>query len=217
MTLTTTNVTNSYAGNGVTTAFAVTFQFRDSTDLVLYEIDANGVPTLLVETTDYAVSGGAGSTGSVDLTARGAPASGETLLIIRSTRDDQQIDLTDPTTAPWSSTEESADRARMRTQELSEAGPPIPAFRTVASAASITVISRDSRLLVTGSTSVDNILGGFDGQLLIIRAAASVTFNNESTGAGELHLGANNSLTAGDILTLVSDGTDWWRVALAVN
>lgn len=67
-----------YAGNGATTAFSVTFQFFEASTLrVRTAID--DVVTLKVLNTDYTVSGGAGSTGTV--TFGTAPPTGTNVII----------------------------------------------------------------------------------------------------------------------------------------
>jgi hypothetical protein len=77
----------SYAGNGVTTVFAIPFAFDTSSDLKVLSTDSSGNVTEL--TTGWAASGGAGSTGTLTFTT--APAAGVTITIL----DDP--DITQPT------------------------------------------------------------------------------------------------------------------------
>lgn len=82
MTVSTTNVLDSYAGDDSTTAFVTTFQFDLETDLVVLLVnDTTGAVSTQVLTTDYTVSGGDGSTGTVTFVT--APATGETVEIWR--------------------------------------------------------------------------------------------------------------------------------------
>lgn len=84
MTVSTTAVSVSYAGNGVTTAFPITFSFGAPADLsVVLVDDASGVETPLVLATNYTVKQSANGTGT--LTAAVAPATGKTLRIDRET------------------------------------------------------------------------------------------------------------------------------------
>lgn len=89
MTVSSTTNRKTYAGNGVTTSFATSpVVFFDTSDLVVTAVtDATGATETLVENTDYTVSGGSGSTGTVDTSGGtspyGAPASGVTLVILR--------------------------------------------------------------------------------------------------------------------------------------
>ena len=94
MTLETTTVKKSYAGDGGTVAFPTTFIFWDVADIEVILLDALGVETTWVEGTEYDLTGGSGSTGTVTVKTVPTdytPAIGETLLI-RSNRDDKQDD-----------------------------------------------------------------------------------------------------------------------------
>ena len=57
MTVSTTTLKNSYAGNGSTTVFAYAFKIFASSEIKVYiRTDATGVETLKSETTHYTVS-----------------------------------------------------------------------------------------------------------------------------------------------------------------
>lgn len=76
-------ITNStgqvrYAGNGVTTAFPVTFQFFEA-DTIRVQAVVDETATLRVLNVDYTVSGGAGETGTVTFAT--APPTGTTVVI----------------------------------------------------------------------------------------------------------------------------------------
>src|SRR5215469_7224269 len=105
MAVTTTNNNISYTGDGSTTNFAVTFQFFASTDLVVYVTDMNGNTTTKVLNSDYTVTGGSDSTGTVVFTV--APATGYTIQIVRAvpyTQPDSYVDndIADATVWMWS-------------------------------------------------------------------------------------------------------------------
>jgi hypothetical protein len=106
----TTSVT--YVGNGVTTAFPVTFPFFEIT----VEETIAGVTTALVEGSDYSVSGGAGSTGTVTISP--APASGTTIVIRRTTDRRQLADYVENDPFPAQTHEQALDRLTMVVQEL---------------------------------------------------------------------------------------------------
>jgi hypothetical protein len=72
----------SYNGNGSTTVFAYTFKIFDEDDLTVIIRAANGTETTKTITTHYTVSG-VGNSGGGNVTMLTAPASGETLVIIR--------------------------------------------------------------------------------------------------------------------------------------
>jgi len=85
MTISTTAMRADFAGNGVTTIFAMPAGFRvfaDSELRVVKRTDATGAEVLLVLNTDYTVSG-AGAYASVSVTCTVAPATGTTLLVDR--------------------------------------------------------------------------------------------------------------------------------------
>lgn len=107
----------AYAGNGVTTLFPVPFNFFGDSDLVVVSVDdVTAVETLKVLNTDYTVAGGDGATGSVTMLA--APASGTTLVIVRSIPYTQEIDYEQNDPFPAGVTEEGFDRNTMLSQQL---------------------------------------------------------------------------------------------------
>ena len=107
-----------YAGNGVTTAFATSpMVFFDASDLEVYDVlDSTGVATLKTITTDYTVSGGAGSTGTVTMLT--APASGHTLVIVRSLPLTQEDDFVQNDASDAEVVEDAFDRQTMVAQQL---------------------------------------------------------------------------------------------------
>lgn len=115
---------DSYAGNDVTLTFAVSFPFFEEDELeVVLLTDATGVEAAQVLNTDYTVTGGAqglalAATGSVIMEVE--PATGETLVIHRTTDREQQLDLTRGGPLAPNSMEGSLDRAIMLDQEDNE-------------------------------------------------------------------------------------------------
>jgi hypothetical protein len=110
--------TISYTGNGsTTTAYTVPFNFYDAADLKVYLVDASGNSTLLTITTNYTVSGGGGSTGSVTTTA--AIPSTRTVLIQRMVPYTQLTSFTTGDRLPANSIETALDKLTMETQQLS--------------------------------------------------------------------------------------------------
>lgn len=70
MAVSTSESRNVFSCNGVTQAFALTFTFLDSESLVVNKLTTStGSTSVLVEGTDYTVSGGDGSTGTVSTTS----------------------------------------------------------------------------------------------------------------------------------------------------
>ena len=83
MPISSTDVRTSFTGNGITTVFSVAWSFFDATDIAAYTVDAStGVETYLVNGTDFEVTGGGGSGGSVEFAT--APTAGTTVVIERA-------------------------------------------------------------------------------------------------------------------------------------
>ncbi len=117
MTISTTTNSVQYTGNGVTTVFSVPFVFYDASDLIVtYTVIATGVDTVKTITTDYTVSGGSGSTGSV--TALSAPASTIRVTIERSIPYTQETDFLEGAAVLAETVEESFDRGVVLSQQL---------------------------------------------------------------------------------------------------
>jgi len=114
-------ITNStgqvrYAGNGVTTAFPVTFQFFEA-DTIRVQTVVDEVATLQVLNVDYTVSGGAGETGSVTITP--APPSGTTIVIDLDMPFTQEtIDLAPNGPLPAEDVEQGFDRIVTTVKQL---------------------------------------------------------------------------------------------------
>lgn len=105
MTLTSTIVKDQYNGTGAQTAFPTTYVFWEADDLQVIHTDALAVETIWVRGTQYTVTGGNGSTGTVNVSTSPTdytPASGTTLTIISNLADTQPTSL--PAGGPFPST-----------------------------------------------------------------------------------------------------------------
>lgn len=125
MSVTSTTNRKSYAGDAVTTSFATNpVVFFDSSDLAVSVVSAAGVETALTENTHYTVTGGDGSTGTVNLAGGsapyGAPAAGVTLLILRQLPLTQPVDLVQNDGSDAEVQERAYDRLTMMVQQLNE-------------------------------------------------------------------------------------------------
>ena len=99
----------SYNGNGSTTVFAYGFQIFDQDDLTVIIRNASGGETTKTITTHYTVSGvGAASGGNVTMGT--APASGESLTIIREQPLTQGLDLVPNDPFPATLVEDTLDK-----------------------------------------------------------------------------------------------------------
>ena len=118
MTISNTTIRSSDNGNGVTTAFSVTFPFYEDTDLTVVLVDTSDVEAAQTITTEYTVSGGAGSTGTVTMVT--PPASGERLVIYRASPLTQDADYPEGDPFPAATHEAALDRLTMQNQEQSD-------------------------------------------------------------------------------------------------
>jgi hypothetical protein len=117
MTISTTTSRVDYTGNGVTTAFAVPFAFFGASELtVIQRVIATGAETTLALSTNYTVSGGNGSTGTV--TAVVAPAATVQWTILRSTARTQLVDYVPNDPFPAETHERALDRLTAQVQEI---------------------------------------------------------------------------------------------------
>lgn len=102
----------AYSGNGVTTVFAVPFEFRESTDLlVLLKDTTTEEVTELILDTDYTVSGGDSESGFVTMDV--APSADEELTIIDNPAAIQEAEIEEGAEFPSEDVEISLDRTAM--------------------------------------------------------------------------------------------------------
>jgi hypothetical protein len=119
MTISPTTRKYQYNGNGVTTIFAYNAIFYNATDLVVTRTQiSTGVDTLLVNVTDYTITGGNGATGSV--TAVVAPTNDQRITITSALPNEQQTDFKDNEPFRASEIEDGLDKLTVQVQELNE-------------------------------------------------------------------------------------------------
>ena len=122
MTVSTTTLKASFSGNGSTTAFAYSWKIFASTELKVYIRSSAGAETLKSEgsgSANYAVSG-VGETGGGNVTFVTAPASGETVVILRDTALTQGTDYQPADPFPAADHEDALDRLTHIVQEQQE-------------------------------------------------------------------------------------------------
>ena len=108
-----------YNGNGSTTVFAYTFKIFNQNDLTVIVRSAIGTETVKTITTHYTVSGVGGSGGG-NVTMLTAPASGETLTVLREQDLIQELDLVENDPFPAQSLEDALDKLTFMVQQHSE-------------------------------------------------------------------------------------------------
>ncbi len=118
MTVASTSNRKTYTGDDATVAFATSpVVFFDEGDLDVYLVTtATGNAVLQTITTHYTVSGGAGSTGTVTMLI--APASTETLVIVRTLDITQEVDFVNNEATDAEVAEDALDRLTMIAQQI---------------------------------------------------------------------------------------------------
>ena len=118
MTLSSTENRVSYAGNDRTTAFTFPYLFFANSHLTVILVDdATGVETTQTITTHYTVTGAGNSSGGT-VTMVTAPATDETLVIVREVPLTQGLDLEENDPFPSNSVEQQFDTLTMLAQQL---------------------------------------------------------------------------------------------------
>ena len=122
MTVSSTTTKKSASGNGSTTAFPYDFKiFSDDEITVIIRTDSTGAEVTKTKTTHYTVSGvGSSSGGNVTFTTGNTPASGETVVLLRSTARTQLTDYTPNDPFPAASHEDALDKLTFIAQEIEE-------------------------------------------------------------------------------------------------
>lgn len=124
MTVSSTENRKQYAGNGATTSFATSpVVFFVAADLTVYIVNnTTGAVTNLTLNTHYTVSGGGGSTGTVNLAGgsspHGALLTGTTLVIVRDLAITQASDFVNNDSSDAEVAEDALDRLTMIAQQL---------------------------------------------------------------------------------------------------
>ena len=168
----------SYNGNGSTTVFAYTFKIFDQDDLTVIIRSANGTETVKTITTHYTVSG-VGNAGGGNVTMLTAPASGETITILREQDLIQELDIVPNDPFPATSVEDALDKLTFMVQQHEETlGRTIKASRTnTISGSEFTISAADRANKVfafdsSGNVSIAQELGTYRGNW-----AASAAYN----------------------------------------
>lgn len=109
----------TYAGDGGSVAFPVSFYFLANADLVVLLVDADGISTTQVLNTDYTLTG-AGVEAGGTVTMLTAPPSGYTLIIYRDPAVTQLTDYAPNDPFPAETHERALDRLTMISQRNRE-------------------------------------------------------------------------------------------------
>ena len=199
MTISTTNIKNSYAGNSNTSVFQYTFKILANTELQVIIRASSGTETVKTLTTHYTVSGvGNASGGNVTFTSGNIPATGETVVIRRVTAQTQNLDLVENDPFSAETVESAFDKLTSINQELQEQ---LDRSIKVSRTATITTpeitddaTARAGKLL--GFDSTGNVLDAtIDGSGVAVSATNAA---NSATASANSATASANSATAAE-------------------
>lgn len=215
----------SYNGNGSTTVFAYTFKIFDEDDLTVIIRAANGTETTKTITTHYTVSG-VGNSGGGNVTMLTAPASGETLVIIRELDLVQELDIVPNDPFPASSVEDALDKLTFMVQQHEETlGRTIKASKTntiTGSEFTISAADRANKVFAfdgSGNVSITQGIGIYRGNwaastAYAVRDIVKDTSNNNiyiantaHTSSGSQPISTNADVAKWDLLVDAASAT----------
>ena len=169
MTVSSTTTKVSYSGNGSTTVFAYTFKIFAAAEITVIIRSSTGTETVKSLTTHYTLSN-IGVDGGGNVTFGSAPASGETVLLIRNTPNTQTLDLVENDPFLSSSFEDTLDKIThqlIEQQEEIDRSIKVSRTNTITSSEFTTNASdRASKVLgfdSSGELSVTTELGTYKG------------------------------------------------------
>ena len=122
MTVSSTTTRKSAGGDGSNDTFGYNFKIFDDDDItVIIRTDSTGAETIKTKTTHYTVTGvGDASGGNVVFTSGNIPASGETVVLLRTTARTQLTDYVPNDPFPAATHEDALDKLTFIAQELEE-------------------------------------------------------------------------------------------------
>ena len=179
-----TNRSGPYNGNGSTTVFGYGFRIVDEDHLRVIRTSALGVETVLAIDTDYIVSDvGEPAGGQIACTV--APASGETITILRNIPFVQETDLENQGAYYAETVEDALDLAAMRDQQLSEeVGRAIKVPASYDGGASLDLPTPESLKFIAWNEAGDGLRNA-DASELVSVAAYGTANADIFTGDGE--------------------------------
>ena len=186
MTVSSLTVKNSYNADSTTTSFAYTFPIHSTSELTVILRAANGTETIQTITTHYSIVDNGSAGGQVNFVS--APATGNTVVLLRDTNLTQETDYIANDPFPAETHEAALDKITLQQQELQE-----ELDRAIKISRSNDITS--SEIVQTASTRAGKLLG-FDanGDLEVSLDASSVGANISAAATSATD--AANSATA---------------------
>lgn len=213
-----------FSGDGATTSFAISYVFWDLDDLQVVHADSAGTETTWVRGTQYTVTGGSGSTGTVEVVTSPTdytPAASETLTVTSNIDDTQDTSLPSGGSFPTSSVEQQLDKIVRMIQQKAEA---------LGRAIKLPVSSTNTDLEIpdptaseflrwnSGATALENADITGLGSIGTPVSLANGGTNAATAAAARTNLGVFEDVftTRGDLLRAGASGAEE-RVALGAN
>ena len=224
MTLSTTTVKNSYSGNGSTTAFTYNFGINSTSELVVIIRSSTGTETVKTITTHYTVADAGAAGGTVTMGT--APASGETLVLIRDTSLTQETDYVANDPFPAETHESALDKLQMQVQEVQEEvdrSLKISRTNTMTSTSfTENATNRASKVLSfdsSGELAVTNEIGNFKGNwatstAFVLRDIVIQNSTSDGTTYKNVYICTTAHTSTGSYLT--QNDTSNWGVLVEV-
>ena len=216
MTIAKTDARKQSAGNDSTVAFSFPYRFFADGDLQVYLlVDATGVETLQTLTTHYSVSNAGDETGGT-VTMVTAPATGETLTILRSIAQTQGTDYATNDAFPAETHETALDRLTLIDQQQEEV---IGRTIKVSSSSALTDINLPTPAAGkalqwdVSETGLENSTATIDTAVVDAAASAAAALVSENAAAADLVLTNADVVSTGlDVVDtnadVVSTGND---------
>lgn len=195
----TTNKSGPYLGNGSTVEFDYEFRVLDPSHLTAV-VTQNGVDTI-VPPTDYTVSGVGGAAGGA-LTFVTAPATGQSITIIRNAPFTQQVDLENQGAYYAETVEAAFDLAVMRDQQLAEGLSRAVQIPVGADSSTLAGLIEDIVRLGDSADQID-IVAGISGQVATV---AGISADVQAVAAIASDVTAVADIAA-DVTAVASDMT----------
>lgn len=150
----TTSKSGPFAGNGVTVNFAIGFKYTSTSDVAVIVTSAAGVETTKTITTHYTITA-PGDSGTVTFLT--APASGETVTIVRTMPMTQTTDYTAGGGFSSQTVEDTDDRQLMQIQEIAERVSRAPKLRQTTSTTTPTFPEPLANGVIKYNAAADNL------------------------------------------------------------
>jgi len=197
MTVSSTTTKRSASGDGSNDTFSYNFKIFDDDDItVIIRTDSTGAETTKTKTTHYTVTGvGSASGGNVVFTSGNIPASGETVVLLRTTARTQLTDYVANDPFPAATHEDALDKLTFIVQELEEEiGRAIKLSKTNVIATAEFTVGASDRANKTLSFDSSGDLTVTEGKVDTVTASASALSAGATPTASAIYTASSGAL-----------------------